>query len=107
MIWENTSSYPGSWKANTSSTKVIPNNFETKVVINRQRFLESVERASVVIVTEEKIPSYLQDRRGQYDNTDHHQYRQRRDMLTVEAEGNDIEIRFNPRYFIESLRGHR
>lgn len=83
----------------------IPNNFETKVVINRQRFLESVERASVVIVTEEK--RYPVTFRIEGDNMiiqTTTNIGSARDMLTVEAEGNDIEIRFNPRYFIESLR---
>lgn len=83
----------------------IPEEHGTTVTIDRQVLLAAIERASLVIVTDERRYPLNFDISG--DNMRIHSSTNMgnaNEQLKVEMKGNDLEIRFNPRYFMEALR---
>jgi len=84
---------------------IIPQDCETKVKINTKELLASFERASLIILSEERrFPvkiNITDDLMVINSNTDVGTVREE---LRVEMEGGNIDIAFNPRYFIEALR---
>ena len=79
--------------------------YETKVKIKTRDLLASFERASLIITSEERrFPVKLdisEDRLVINSNTNVGTVREE---LNVEMKGKNIDISFNPRYFIEALR---
>ncbi len=83
---------------------MIPNDYQTKVTINRKELSECLERSVLLVKEEDKKPIVMsvadqsmgltiQTPRGSLDET-----------IAIETEGKDIKIGFNPRYLLESLR---
>ena len=83
--------------------RAIPSQNKIFVKINRTAFEESVSRASLLV--DEKMKTPLRCRFG--DNTLNiscsTQYGKVNDNLTIEKEGEDIEIGFNNRYLLDVL----
>lgn len=84
---------------------IIPQDFETKIRINKKELLSSFERASLIITSEERrypVKINISDDLVVINsNTDVGSVREE---VKVSMDGKDIEIAFNPRYFIEALR---
>ncbi len=87
--------------------KVIPQTGKTYVKINRLAFIESVERASLLI--DEKLKTALRCKfTGSVLNIScSTQYGRVNDNISAEIEGDDIEIGFNNRYLLDALRACR
>jgi len=83
----------------------IPDNFETRIVVNTKQLLSAIERASLVIMSNERrYPLNIDihdDVMKLHTSTN---IGNANEELRIEMEGKDIEIHFNPRYFIEALR---
>lgn len=83
----------------------IPKEYETTVVIDRQKLLSSIERASIVIMVDERrypLNFNIEGDKMVIQTTTN--MGSAREELLADIEGSDLEIRFNPRYFIEALR---
>jgi DNA polymerase-3 subunit beta len=84
---------------------IIPQEHETKARVTTKELLASLERASLIITSEERrYPvkfNVSNDRIVITSNTDIGNVREE---ITIEMEGSDIDIAFNPRYFIDALR---
>ncbi len=85
---------------------ILPQTAETTLTVGTQALLSAVERASLIIVSEERRFPFrltLSD-----DDTlvvsAHTDVGTLREELSVAANGNSFDIDFNPRYFIEALR---
>ncbi len=83
----------------------IPDEFSTNVVVDRLELMHSVERAALIISSDERsYPLTLKIKdsiiqmsaKSNLGNVD--------DVIRAEIEGQDIEIGFNPRYLAEALR---
>lgn len=83
----------------------ITNEYETKIRINKKDFLSGIERASLIITSDEKrypVSFYIDDDLLTINsNTDIGTVKEE---IRVESSGNKIDIGFNPRYFIDALR---
>ena len=84
---------------------IIPQEYETQIRIRTKELMASFERASLVITSEERrFPVKItisDDSMVINSNTDLGSVREE---LKVDMKGNGIEIAFNPKYFIDSLK---
>jgi len=83
---------------------IIPTEQETKVIVNTTEILSSIERASIITMEDKRYPIKFvvsQDTMVISSNTDSGA---NREEIRVETEGKDLEIGFNPRYFIDALK---
>lgn len=83
---------------------IIPQDYETKIRVNCKEMLSSLERASLITLDEKRYPVKFtidDDKIVITSNTDIGAVREE---LSVEMDGNSLEIGFNPRYFIDALR---
>lgn len=83
---------------------IIPKEFETKVRVQTKEILSSLERASLITAEEKKYPvkfNVLEDKIIISSNTEIGAVREE---VRVDTTGNKLDIGFNPRYFIESLK---
>lgn len=84
---------------------ILPKEHETQVRVNTKELMASLERASLVITSEERrFPVKINisdDKMVINSNTDLGSVREE---IKVDMKGNNIDIAFNPKYFIDSLR---
>lgn len=83
---------------------IVPKEYETKVKANTRDILSSLERASLITADEKKYPvkvNILDDKIIISSNTEIGAVREE---IRVEVNGNNMDIGFNPRYFIEALK---
>lgn len=84
---------------------VIPKEYQTKARVNTKSLLSSIERAALVITSEDrKYPVAFNIKDDAFVITANTDVGHVREELKIELEGNDIEIYFNHKYFIEALR---
>jgi DNA polymerase III, beta subunit len=84
---------------------ILPQDHETKVRVTAKELLSSFERASLIITAEERrYPVKISIDDEKMVITSNSDVGNVREELKIETEGNNIEIAFNPRYFIEALR---
>ncbi len=88
---------------------IIPKTAETTVTLNSSQLLSAVERAHLIITSDErKFPISLKtdesDRLIVSANTDIGSVREE---MSIVQSGNLIDIDFNPRYFIDALKSIR
>lgn len=84
---------------------ILPQDFETKIKVNTKELLASFERASLIITAEERrYPVKINVNDEKLVITSNSELGNVREELKIEMEGNNIDIAFNPRYFIEALR---
>ena len=83
----------------------IPEEFSTRVVVDRANMLASIERASLLISTEEKrYPLNVNVKNDKILIHTSTNLGNVNESLRVDMEGKELEIKFNPRYFAEALR---
>lgn len=82
--------------------EIIPKEFSTKIKVNRQKFIDALDRATLV------SKNYLVKLRIQNDElliTAHdNEVGNLEEILDVELEGKNLEIAFNIRFFLDSLK---
>ncbi len=84
--------------------QIIPTNFTSSVIINKEQLENAIERASLLSKVERNnlikfdINEKVMVLTGRSEITDF------KEKITVSLKGNDINIGFNARYFIEALR---
>lgn len=84
---------------------IIPKDYETVIKVNVKELLASFDRASLIISSEERrYPVRLNIDDEKMLITSNSEVGNVREELRIEMEGNNIDIAFNPRYFIEALR---
>lgn len=83
---------------------IIPQDFETKIRVNTKEMLSSIERASLLTMEEKKYPvkfSISDDKLVISSNTELGAVREE---IRVDTTGNNMDIGFNPRYFMDALK---
>ncbi len=84
---------------------IIPKEHETKVTVNTKELLACFERASLVITNDERrYPVRLNISDDKIVITSNTEVGNVREEIRTEMEGLELEISFNPRYFVEALR---
>jgi DNA polymerase-3 subunit beta len=84
---------------------IIPKDHETRISVNTKELLACFERASLVITNDERrYPVRLTISDEKVVITSNTEVGNVREEIRTEMEGRELEISFNPRYFVEALR---
>lgn len=78
--------------------------FKTEVLVDKNQMIQSLERASLVSRDNRKTPVRFQIKTKNMEITAKSDMGTAFEEISVEVEGEEISIAFNPRYFIEALR---
>ena len=87
---------------------VIPSNWETRMKVNKSSLQNSFERISLIsastIEKEKKYPVKVQVDIGKITISCTNQTGDAKEELFVATEGKNLEVGFNPKYFLDSLK---
>ena len=87
---------------------VIPENWETRIKVNKNNIQNSFERISLIssstIEKEKKYPVKVNVGAGNVLISCTNQTGDAKEELFVETEGKGLEVGFNPKYFLDSLK---
>ena len=85
---------------------ILPNEYMTQIVVNRQKLQEAIERAALIISSEliKRYPVRIKVVDGYISVYARSDVGNAEDEIDVEMEGESIELAFNPRFLIETLR---
>lgn len=82
----------------------IPQTFSTSIIVNTKEFLNSVELASTITISEKKYPIKLTVKNGFLVVSANTEIGNIKNEIEVEMSGDELEIGFNPKYFLDALR---
>ena len=87
---------------------VIPENWETRIEVNKNNLQDSFERISLIssssIEKEKKYPVKINVDIGKVIISCTNQTGEAKEELFVSTEGKNLEVGFNPKYFLDSLK---
>ncbi len=83
---------------------IIPSEFETKVTVNTKEILYSLERASLISNEEKKYPVKLTIDDSKVIISSKTEIGAVREEINIEMNGEKLQVGFNPRYLIDSLK---
>jgi DNA polymerase-3 subunit beta len=84
--------------------EIIPKEFETKAKLNTKELLESVERASLISREDKKYPVKFNLGDEKIMISSYSEIGNVQEEVAANIEGKDLEIGFNPKYFMDALR---
>ena len=84
--------------------QMLSTDYETKITINRREMLECIDRSTLLVKEDDKKPIILNITKDRMDLSIQSQIGSMNESISVEMEGRDIRIGFNPRYLIDALR---
>lgn len=84
--------------------QIIPVNYETFVIINKEQFVEALERATLLSKTSSNNFVKFDIKENNLCITSNSELGNIKENIPVTVSGKDLVISFNPRYFLESLR---
>lgn len=85
-------------------SQMLSNDYETKVLINKREFLDSIDRANLLIRESDKKPIILNMTDGEMKVSVTSAIGSLNEDIDIEKEGKDIMIGFNPKFLIDALR---
>ena len=83
---------------------VIPNGSRTSVVLDTKEFIETIERASLIITERLKNPLRISFTEGKVVVRCQTNLGRVVDEFSAACEGDEVEIGFNNRYMLDALR---
>ena len=86
---------------------VIPNGSRTSVVLDTKEFIETIERASLIITERLKNPLRISFTEGKVVVRCQTNLGRVVDEFNAQCEGDEVEIGFNNRYLLDALRNAR
>lgn len=84
--------------------QIIPANYETFVIINKEQFEEALERATLLSRTSNNNFVKFDIKENNLCITSNSELGNIKENIPVNVSGKDLVISFNPRYFLESLK---
>lgn len=85
--------------------QIFTEDYNTKIEINKNDFLNSLERASLISKDNKKIPVKLEIKKEEtLIITSNTEFGTSYEEIKIDMEGEELKIGFNPKYFIEALR---
>ena len=84
--------------------QIIPVNYETFVIVNKEQFEQALERATLLSKTSSNNFVKFDIRENNLCITSNSELGNIKENIPVTVSGKDLVISFNPRYFLESLR---
>ncbi len=86
--------------------QIIPVNYETFVIANKEQLVEALERATLLLRSAQNNYVKLDIKENNICITSNSELGNVRENIPVTVAGKDLLISFNPRYFLESLRAN-
>ena len=83
---------------------ILPQNFEVVLKIDKRDFLSSLERAVLIATDEKKCPVVFKIFKEKMIISSNTTAGTIRDEVSIENNSGELEIGFNPKYFIEALK---
>lgn len=84
--------------------QMLSNDYETKMTVNKQEFLNSIERAVLLIRESDKKPIILTVTENGMEVAISSVIGSLKEDIVIVKEGKDITIGFNPKFLIDALR---
>lgn len=84
--------------------QMITSDYETKVVVNSKRFMESIDRSTPLVNESEKKPIILNIKDNEMILKMASSKGNMKENVKIEKAGNDIKIGFNPKFLMDVLR---
>lgn len=84
--------------------QMLSSDYETKVVLNKKEFLDSIDRANLLIKEGDKKPIIINIGDGVLEVSVQSAIGSLNEDLDISKEGKDIKIGFNPKFLIDALR---
>ncbi|OON99110.1 MAG: DNA polymerase III subunit beta [Epulopiscium sp. Nele67-Bin004] len=84
--------------------QVFPNDYQTRVIIDRRLLLTSIERAALITREGKKNPIKIDLNQESMIISSNTELGTAREEIEIELEGEPLTIAFNPRYLIEALK---
>lgn len=78
--------------------------YKTRIIISRIELLSSLERATLVSRESKKTPIRFNIQHGDMEISSNAEMGSLNEMLSIDCEGDDIKIAFNPKYLIDALK---
>lgn len=85
-------------------SQMLSSDYETKVVINKKEFLDSIDRANLLIREGDKKPIIINITDGSLEVKVQSAIGSLNEDIDINKEGKDIMIGFNPKFLIDALR---
>ena len=85
-------------------SQMLSNDYETKVSINKKEFLDSIERANLLIREGDKKPIIINILNGLLQVNVNSAIGALNEDIDIDKEGKDIMIGFNPKFLMDALR---
>lgn len=84
--------------------QMLSSDYETKVVINKKEFLNSIDRATLLIKEGDKKPIIINILDGSLELKVNSAIGSMNEDIDISKEGKDIMIGFNPKFLIDALK---
>ena len=84
--------------------KILSSDYGTKVVINKKEFIDSIDRANLLIKEGEKKPIIINITDGSLEVNVNSAIGTLNEDIDIEKEGKDLMIGFNPKFLLDALR---
>ena len=85
-------------------SQMLSNDYETKVSINKKEFLDSIDRANLLIREGDKKPIIINILNGLLQVNVNYEIGALNEDIDIDKEGKDIMIGFNPKFLMDALR---
>lgn len=85
-------------------SQMLSNDYETKVSINKKEFLDSIDRANLLIREGDKKPIIINILNGLLQINVNSAIGALNEDIDIDKEGKDIMIGFNPKFLMDALR---
>lgn len=85
-------------------SQMLSNDYETKVSINKKEFLDSIDRANLLIREGDKKPIIINILNGLLQVNVNSAIGTLNEDIDIDKEGKDIMIGFNPKFLMDALR---
>lgn len=84
--------------------KMLTNDYETKIVVNKKEIFSCIDRSTLMLREGEKKPIIFEVRDGYINFFMKTMFGEMNENLNVNKSGKDIDIAFNPQFFIDTLK---
>ena len=84
--------------------QMLSTDYETRIRINRQEFLNCIDRATLLVKEDDKKPIILMIRDENMELRINTTLGSMNEVIEIEKSGSDLNIGFNPKFLIDALR---
>ena len=84
--------------------QMLSNDYETKITVNKKEFLDSIDRANLLIKEGDKRPIIINITDGSMEIKVTSAIGSSNEDIDINKEGKDIMIGFNPKFLMDALR---